>query len=78
METFDALGNPIKVGDYVFYAKSSQSDDGLYEAKVEAILYEGALKLRNIKTGRLSIKTKFASEVVNITPLKDALPELFI
>lgn len=72
----DRLGNPVKVGDHVIYAKSS--GDALHEATIATIEPRGLCTVRNIKTGRISANPRYIKDVVNITPLKDAMPELFI
>ena len=74
----DMLGNPLYVGNPVIYAKSSQGDDGLYEGTIEAIKPNGYLSIRRKDTNRVSSKGKRPSDVINVKPLQDALPECFI
>jgi len=74
----DMLGNPLYVGNPVIYAKSGQGDDGLYEGTIDAITSNKLLKIRRKDTNRVSTKLKYPSDVINVKPLQDALPECFI
>lgn len=72
----DKIGAPLDIGDVVIYARSQ--GDQLHFGTIEAFTKTDFVKIRNNKTGRVSVNARYSGDILNIETLKESNPEYFI